>query len=226
MICSVKDSCRCQNFTFFHNLTSSCVNQKLSKKMCNKDNECRQDLGLVCKNNVCSCSSLNYSWSSTSLKCKLTYAKSTCTEDLDCNESENLVCRHSGECNCPTISSNLMCDCVRNQTTEQYWNGSKCSKARTFLSECSANYQCRTLSEKTICINKKCDCSDKTRYFWNGTKCVSKKKYNEICDYDKQCLDEELTICNNSYCNFFLKIKNKYKIKKFNDKIQNNTKIS
>ena len=204
MHCSETDGCRCQAYKYFQNSTSSCIHQKLNNEICSLDHECRQDLGLSCKSNVCACSAPNYSWSPTSLKCKLTYAKSICIEDFDCNESENLICRLLDECNCPTPSSISMCDCVRNQTNEHYWNGSKCIEAHTIQSKCSENYHCRTELENTICIDNKCDCIDKSLYFWNGQKCQPKKIFNESCNANNQCLDAESTICINSICNFFL----------------------
>lgn len=204
MFCSLTVGCRCQRYTFFQSSTSTCNNQKMNNAVCSSDHECRQDLGLACKNNICTCSSSDYSWSAKSLKCKLTYAKFLCSTDLDCNDSENLFCRLSGECNCPLTSSIRMCDCFRNQTNESYWNQTSCVPAKTYKSSCSVSYQCKTLSENTICSNRnQCECSDDALYFWNGQKCEPKSTYNQLCTTSSQCLDSESTICNGSHCNYF-----------------------
>ncbi|RNA27012.1 hypothetical protein BpHYR1_047362 [Brachionus plicatilis] len=201
MFCSLTYGCRCQRYTFFQSTTSSCSNQNLASAKCTRDNECRQDLALTCQSGICACASSDFNWSSKSFKCKLTYAKSACSLDSDCNDSENLICRLSNECNCPISSTIRMCDCIRNQTSEQYWNGSSCVQSIAFQSPCSASYQCRTLTESTVCSSgNRCECPDDTLYFWDGEKCLPKITYGQSCDANYQCLDSELTICNNSLC--------------------------
>ena len=207
MFCSDSHSCRCQKNMFYHSLSSRCIDQYFLNGKCSKDFECRQDLGLTCLDNVCLCASSDYTWSSKSKECKLSYAKFSCNQDVECNESENLICRLSNKCNCPITSQIKMCDCLRNETLEHYWNGSTCSEAFSYKSACFDNYECRSLSQNTICSSaKKCECSDYSLYFWNGEKCLPKKNYGKSCDANYQCLNSELTICSQSTCN--LKQKN------------------
>lgn len=201
MFCSIKLGCRCPKYFFYNATLSTCSSQYLLGFSCNSTNHCRDDLGLSCINNKCSCFAPIYSWSSISNKCLMTYSQTTCTSDLNCNDAENLICRaHS--CNCPKTSLVGMCDCRRNITKEEYWNGTSCVLAKTLNSICTFDYECRTLSELTVCLNGLCSCPSSSQYYWDNTKCLPKKTYNEACVATYQCLDSQMTSCIGLRCNF------------------------
>ncbi|RMZ93274.1 prion-like-(Q N-rich) domain-bearing 25 [Brachionus plicatilis] len=215
MFCSIPFGCRCPRYYFYENVTSSCTNQLVNDATCNKDHECRQDLGLRCQNGKCWCSSSKYTWSSSSHRCRLTYQQSICTGDSECNDSEKLKCQLAA----PSGPSYRTCDCTKEENDENYWDGSKCIEANTYRSSCSTNEHCKTLTENTFCssFSNKCECPD--FHYWNGQKCMMKKSNLGVCYESKYfdvnvcvdrrgeleaCFSTEMClkdmICNNSHC--------------------------
>ncbi|RNA16782.1 hypothetical protein BpHYR1_023300 [Brachionus plicatilis] len=192
MFCSIKFDCRCPGYFYFENTTSSCNNKLMVNANCNKDHQCRQDLGLTCKNGRCLCSSLKYTWSSRSLTCKLTYQKSICTADSDCNNSENLVCQLEN----PDSQFYRTCGCIKEENNENYWDRSKCVQSKTYRSDCLSNDHCKILTENTFCsvhLNK-CECPN--LHYWNGYKCMPKKTYLDTCLDSYECKESQLLFCN------------------------------
>ncbi|RNA31585.1 prion-like-(Q N-rich) domain-bearing 25 [Brachionus plicatilis] len=201
MFCSIRFGCRCPKYYFYENVTSTCTHQYTLNERCDKDHQCRDDLGLTCQNNKCSCSTSDYTWSPDSTKCKLTYAKKTCSSDLECNDSEKLVCRSTGLCNCPTTSVNGMCDCARINNNENYWNGTMCLLAKNHGSSCSHTYECKYIGQNTICnASNLCACTDYKLFFWQNWRCRPKRSFGNGCSNSIQCLDSQLTTCNGSHC--------------------------
>lgn len=205
MFCSIRFGCRCPKYHFYEPTTSACTNQYLENSACTSTNQCRTDLGLTCQANKCKCDSSSYTWSSNSIKCLLTYAKSTCLADSDCNQMESLICNQNDNCDCPLQSVYGMCDCKKILGDENYWNGTKCVPAKTHDSSCSANYECKIITESTVCINSKCSCSDYSLFYWNGLACLPKKLFAETCSGSNQCLESQLTTCDGSNCKNLLK---------------------
>lgn len=148
--------CICQNNSYF--LNDECVPQKLFNQKCDKDLECWNDKGLICQLNRCVCK-ISFTWSLKEKECLLTYGQKGCSNSSQCNFEENLKCINE-DCNCPLESVGNMCDCNRNSNVDEYWNGSKCIEAKDFNFPCTRDYECKTKTQDTKCINSSCICSN------------------------------------------------------------------
>lgn len=144
MTCDLSIGCTCDTSKFFENTTSTCQDKFLNGSYCDKDLQCRSDLGLVCANNICICGSSQHQWSGS--KCLLTYAQTLCSNDADCNEAQNLVC----------ILGN--CTCEKKDGSEFYWNGKMCISANDVGHECQSDIQCKFLTQNSVCLNQTCGC--------------------------------------------------------------------
>ena len=89
----------------------------------------------------------------------LTYSKRNCDTNNQCNPDQNLKCINEG-CNCPTNSTNGMCDCQRSYNNEEFWNGTHCTAAKNYSDLCSNNFECQIIKQKTFCIEGSCICSN------------------------------------------------------------------
>lgn len=148
MTCDPSSRCFCHSTAFFENTTLICVEKFLNGVYCDRDWQCRSDLGLVCKNNKCACISSRFKWSGS--KCLLTYAQTICNNNNECNNAQNLVCRLGN------------CTCERRSGREYYWNGQLCVEAKDVGIECSADIECKTITQNTNCLNSTCGCSNPT----------------------------------------------------------------
>ncbi|RNA34663.1 prion-like-(Q N-rich) domain-bearing 25 [Brachionus plicatilis] len=158
MVCN-DTHCLCVGNKYFENQTSQCTDQHSFNQYCDKDIQCRKDQGLFCSSNRCLCSSIDHAWSLTANKCLLTYGKQFCSSVNLCNSDQNLKCINQ-DCDCPDISKYGMCDCERSVGKEEYWNGSYCASANDYSLMCFNDYECQTLTQKTVCISGSCLCLD------------------------------------------------------------------
>ena len=161
----LSNKCLCGINQYFENTTSFCVPKLINGFSCNRDFDCRSDLNLECNDNKCVCKSSDYEWSYQSQNCLLTYSKGYCLNDNDCNPEQNLICQPQTikNCTCPLLSFPLICDCMRENNNENYWNGQECKQAHTFGKNCSENYHCQTITQKTVCSNNICKCENHLR---------------------------------------------------------------
>lgn len=199
MFCSNRFECQCPYYFFFESDSSTCNNQYFVDETCKRNYECRQDLGLECRNGKCLCSSPKYTWSSNLFRCKLTFKQSTCGDDLDCNDSESLTCQLSDL----NDLSYRTCICKKEKHNESYWDQTGCVQAKTYKYDCTIDDHCRTLTENTYCstLSKKCECPN--LHYWHGQKCLIKKSYLETCTHSYECMDSQLLICNDAKCIVF-----------------------
>ncbi|RNA20905.1 hypothetical protein BpHYR1_000841 [Brachionus plicatilis] len=179
--------------------TTTIADQKIVNNYCDKDLECRSDLGLVCTGNRCICGSSSHTWSNTNQKCLSTYSKRSCLTGDSCNPDQNLKCIND-QCNCPIASVDGMCDCRSTEGSEEFWNGSFCSSAKNYSDHCSNDFECQTKTQNTLCVAGSCVCSNYSLEFWNGNKCQSKKRHMETCNQKSECLDSDITNCLNNIC--------------------------
>ena len=69
LTCSFDLMCKC-NLNWYYDIDLKiCKIKKTYKSMCNNDNECSNDLNLICLNNSCSCSKYDYYWSNNLNEC-------------------------------------------------------------------------------------------------------------------------------------------------------------
>ncbi|RNA06395.1 prion-like-(Q N-rich) domain-bearing 25, partial [Brachionus plicatilis] len=155
--------CTCGDLFYFENSTMTCLPKLKSGYFCDKNLHCRSDLGLGCLNNECSCDSSDHTWASQVEDCLLTYGKRFCHNDLNCNMNENLICQ-AQNCSCPQKSEIGMCDCNRTLGNEQFWNGKQCTIAGVYGRNCTNNFHCQTLTQKTECLFGICNCHDLAQF--------------------------------------------------------------
>ncbi|RNA45075.1 prion-like-(Q N-rich) domain-bearing 25, partial [Brachionus plicatilis] len=173
MVCN-GTNCMCLGNKFYDSTTNKCTDQKIVNNYCDKDLECRSDLGLVCTGNRCICGSSSHTWSNTNQKCLLTYSKRSCLTGDSCNPDQNLKCIND-QCNCPIASVDGMCDCSSTEGSEEFWNGSFCSSAKNYSGHCLCHCLC-------------------------NTECRVKKSINSMCDNDWQCSSLKGLTCQSNRC--------------------------
>lgn len=179
MIC-IGNLCQCDIYKKFSNVYMDCIyyacpptyylsanqcfNQSLVNTSCSLNENCREDLGLSCQNNLCQCDLSTQFWSATLMSCSdyLIYNQS-CLSTTECRQDKGLICNPSSvsaPCNCPVQSRAKMCDCSRVNGSEYYWNGTDCIAALTYGNNCSYDYMCQTVTQNTKC-NITCNCGSK-----------------------------------------------------------------
>ncbi|CAF0961820.1 unnamed protein product [Brachionus calyciflorus] len=189
MTCS-SGKCSCASLYYYDSTIPNCVPQlPYSGVTCYSDHHCREDYKLFCSSGTCLCKS-SYTWSSTANICRYTYNQGTCSSLSPCNSDEGLMCAtSSNKCNCPEDSSAGKCDCVRVTNNEKFWDLDNliCTNSLPYLSACTEDYMCKTLTELTKCINGECNC-EQVGGFTSSNKC-------------KKCKDDEFYF--NDKCYFF-----------------------
>ena len=152
--------CECAYLKYFHLSINKCLNQLSYNSSCSQSNACRVDQNLICSSGICKCNNVTQFWSSALQSCVnyRTYAES-CTSTSECNSKLSLICNSgNNSCNCPITSILGICDCPRVNGSEMYWNGTSCTLAKSYLSLCTANYTCKTISQGTHCNGTTCTC--------------------------------------------------------------------
>lgn len=187
--------CTCDTYYYFDYLISNCVEQhSYLEGPCSSDHHCRQDRLLFCSlNGICQCLG-DHTWSSSANTCKLTYSKGECTTNSHCNLDEGLVCYRPTmffECNCPTGSQNLKCDCPRTSSNEMYWDSlsTKCIEAKTYEEECFNLYECKHITQKLICdqVDKICACEEPGGWIASRNVCKKCKDGDLFFDFSGLC---------------------------------------
>lgn len=192
MFCQASSrKCTCETYHYFDSLISNCV-QKHSylEGLCTSDHHCRQDRLLYCNIGICKCLD-DHTWSSNANSCKLTYSKGDCFKTSDCNLNEGLVCYRSNfffQCNCPTGSVDLKCDCPRTSSNEMYWDSisTKCIEAKTYQEECSNLYECKHITQKLIC-DQNCICEEPGGWIPSKNVCKKCKNGDFFFDFTGRC---------------------------------------
>ena len=162
-ICALNGSdymCQCALYFYFDTILGKCAPQKSNGLTCTATIECRTDKGLLCQLGLCACNLTTHYWSSTLSQCVAYKAYSEdCNTDL-CNPFLLLVCNTGYNCSCPNFLGKNKCDCPRSLNNEYYWDGTKCVAAVAHGKACpiGEDYQCRTTTERTVCLSNVCTC--------------------------------------------------------------------
>ncbi|CAF1113228.1 unnamed protein product, partial [Brachionus calyciflorus] len=187
--------CGCNNSQYWN--SSMCVNKKIVEQSCTTNCECKEDLGLLCREYNSTALQSCYSFTGKKCLCELTYSywdttqqkclpkllhDIACDNNCQCREDLGLKCREYNTVvnSCYSASFiNKKCLCEDGY----YWTGSICAIKMTenILTTCSSSCNCRedlglgcyddTIGESCSgnVTGLKCVC-EKTK-FWNGSQC-------------------------------------------------------
>ena len=209
--------CTCDSNNFWNG--SNCVLKYPYGNNCNFSYEC-QSL-MVCSNGMCDCDINTHYWSSLLGKC-VNYGlySENCTSTGECKTSIGLICNSgSNNCTCPLLLDLNTCDCPRGLSNETYYDGSKCTLAKSYNSSCGNTYECKSLIQGTICFGGKCSC-DSSRFvsdfmfpfkqflylsfhfsYFNGSQCMPRKAYSVGCSSTLECQSQYICQSGSCKCN-------------------------
>jgi hypothetical protein len=177
--------CTCKPLQFYSKSSKKCETKKLEGIECQTNDECRDDVGLVCELK-CKCRPQQY-FSLLSQKCETQVLQGeSCVEMDACRNDLGLSCQ------------NNVCDCNR---ALKYWSAGICVDLLTYNSEpcsddkqCAGDLICRSQEQSCTCpdnvAEEKCDCptlKNGYEYYWNGNNCVLAEDYENSCTASYMC---------------------------------------
>jgi hypothetical protein len=196
--------CSCGSFIYFEPFNFTCITQVSVNESCQKDIQCRMDLGLTCQSNKCQCNAGKQVWFNNTIGCVdyFNYSSVGCARNSHCQPGKSLICNlnpTSNQCNCPLTSIISMCDCNRVNGNEFYWNGSKCVSAKAEFSSCIFSHEC--LKPMTCnSTSKTCLCPF-TQYYNSATYSCNPKSLNAAsCSSNWTCREDLGLYCSSAAC--------------------------
>jgi hypothetical protein len=178
--------------------------KKNHSQICFGNNECREDLGLFCGSGTCACPTATQFWNTTKEVCQnyYVYGEVGCFANSHCIPGKSLICNlnpPSNQCNCPSTSTNAMCDCGRISGSEYFWDGTSCVPAKTEFSSCTYSYECLS---PMICNSTSNTCLCPFTQYYNSVSYSCSPKYlNAInCSSNWTCRDDLGLFCSGGIC--------------------------
>lgn len=164
---------------FFETANRTCSPKQIYGAYCGSNEECRDDLNLVCSENKCMCNMTSHMYDYMDGKC-VSLVGSECSEVSPC--VPNAECQHAGFLNGKMVSRSMVCKCgygfFENKETRL------CQRKREFEAECEDDSYCRD-DLKLICnrVTGLCSCNETVNAYDRSRKrCIglAGNRYHEL----------------------------------------------